>query len=201
MSLDSMKFDSEYLRGMSLTRRDGVTALLALLGCGAVGPVKGAEPTDPWPELARDIFNGRQLADGANLVTIEMPYRAEDAAIVPVTLRVSLPAGDTRSIKAITLVIDQNPAPVAATFRVGAGRRDDLDPGAGQFLHQCACGRGARRRHAPRRGDLREGFGRMLGAHREKRRSGRRECRADAISAIRQAERGPRGRSARGCRS
>jgi sulfur-oxidizing protein SoxY len=116
MSLDSM--DS---RGMRLTRRDGVMALLALLGCGAVRPAKAAEPADPWPDLARDIFNGRQVADGANLVTMEMPYRAEDAAIVPVTLRANLPAGDTRRIKAITLVIDQNPAPVAATFQLGAG--------------------------------------------------------------------------------
>jgi sulfur-oxidizing protein SoxY len=116
-----MSFDSEDLRGMQLTRRDGVMALVALIGCGAARPVQAAEPTDPWPELARDIFNGRPLADGANRVTIEMPYRAEDAAIVPVTLRANLPAGDTRTVKAITLVIDQNPAPVAATFQLGAG--------------------------------------------------------------------------------
>jgi sulfur-oxidizing protein SoxY len=115
-----MSFDPDDLREMRLTRRGGVIALLALIGGGAPRPVQ-AEPTDPWPELARDIFNGRRLADGANVVTIEMPYRAEDAAIVPVTLRAGLPAGDTRSIKAITLVIDQNPAPVAATFRLGAG--------------------------------------------------------------------------------
>jgi sulfur-oxidizing protein SoxY len=116
-----MSLDSTDGRGMRLTRRDGVMALLALLGCGAAHPALTAEPTDPWPELARDIFNGRQLADGANFVTIEMPYRAEDAAIVPVTLRANLPAGDTRTVKAITLVIDQNPAPVAATFQLGAG--------------------------------------------------------------------------------
>ena len=87
--------------------------------CSAQGDGGGAR--DPWPDLVRDIFNGRQLADGASLVTIEMPYRAEDAAIVPVTLRTTLPPGDTRAVKAITLVIDQNPAPVAATFRLGVG--------------------------------------------------------------------------------
>jgi sulfur-oxidizing protein SoxY len=90
--------------------------------CGSlVQPVIAAEPENPWPGLARDIFNGRALADGAGLIAIEMPYRAEDAAIVPVTLRATLPPGDTRALKAITLVIDQNPAPVAATFQVGAG--------------------------------------------------------------------------------
>jgi sulfur-oxidizing protein SoxY len=98
-----------------------VAALAAALGCGAARPTLAAEPADPWPELARDIFSGRQLADGAGLIAIDMPYRAEDAAIVPVTLRATLPAGDTRTVTAITLVIDQNPAPVAATFQVGAG--------------------------------------------------------------------------------
>jgi sulfur-oxidizing protein SoxY len=77
------------------------------------------EPEDPWPDLARDVFKGRPLADGAGLISLDMPYRAEDAAIVPVTLSTTLPAGDTRSVKSITLVIDQNPSPVAATFEIG----------------------------------------------------------------------------------
>ena len=76
------------------------------------------EPTDPWPDLVRDAFDGRPMADGAGLIAIEMPARAEDAAVVPVTLRLSMPPGDTRSVRAVTLVIDQNPAPVAARFDV-----------------------------------------------------------------------------------
>jgi sulfur-oxidizing protein SoxY len=96
-------------------------ATLAAALCWVAQPASAAEPTDPWPELARAIFNGRDLADGAGVIAIEMPYRAEDAAIVPVTLRATLPPGDTRTVKTITLVIDQNPAPVAATFQIGAG--------------------------------------------------------------------------------
>ena len=69
--------------------------------------------------MARDIFNGRTLEDGAGLITLDAPYRAEDAAIVPLTIRATLPAGDTRRVEAITLVIDKNPAPVAATFKFG----------------------------------------------------------------------------------
>jgi sulfur-oxidizing protein SoxY len=72
-----------------------------------------------WNELANQIFKGRPLADGTGLVGIEMPTRAEDAAIVPVTMRVMLPLGDPRRVKALTLVIDENPAPVAATFEFG----------------------------------------------------------------------------------
>jgi len=59
------------------------------------------------------------MNDGAGVIAIEMPYRAEDAAIVPVTLRTELPPSDTRRVLAITLVIDQNPAPMAARFALG----------------------------------------------------------------------------------
>ena len=59
------------------------------------------------------------MNDGAGVIAIEMPVRAEDAAIVPVTLRTTLPPGDIRRVMAITLVIDQNPAPMAARFELG----------------------------------------------------------------------------------
>jgi sulfur-oxidizing protein SoxY len=96
-----------------------VTAAMLALGASA-GPAM-AEGTDPWPDLVRDVFNGRNLADGAGVISIEMPSRAEDASVVPVTLRTTLPPGDARTVKAITLVIDQNPSPVAATFQIGPG--------------------------------------------------------------------------------
>ena len=48
-----------------------------------------------------------------------MPTRAEDAAILPVTMRVTLPSSDLRHLKTLTLVIDNNPVPVAATFTFG----------------------------------------------------------------------------------
>ena len=78
-----------------------------------------AEPYDPWPGLVQDIFNNRAMKDGAGVIAVEMPARAEDAAIVPVTLRTTLPPGDGRRVLAITLVIDQNPAPMAARFELG----------------------------------------------------------------------------------
>lgn len=76
-------------------------------------------PNDPWPGLVQDIFNNRPMNDGSDVIGIEMPVRAEDAAIVPVTLRSKLPPGDGRHIVNITLVIDQNPAPMAAKFKLG----------------------------------------------------------------------------------
>src|ERR1700742_5013652 len=98
-----------------------LTSLVAsALGIHAV---PAAEPADPWPGLVQDIFSNRPMNDGSDVIAIEMPYRAEDAAIVPVTLRSKLPSGDDRQVKAITLVIDQNPAPMAAKFELGPDAR------------------------------------------------------------------------------
>jgi sulfur-oxidizing protein SoxY len=86
-------------------------------------PAGAAEPYDPWPGLVQDIFNNRPMNDGSDVIGIEMPYRAEDAAIVPVTLASKLSPEDDRRMVAITLVIDQNPAPMAAKFEIGPDAR------------------------------------------------------------------------------
>lgn len=95
----------------------GLTA--ALVGCGTLAAMAAQASDDPWPELARQVFKNRPLADGAGLIALDMPYRAEDAAVVPLSFRATLPAGDKRHLKALTIIIDQNPSPVAAAFTFG----------------------------------------------------------------------------------
>jgi len=95
-----------------------VGLLSAALGV-RVAPAVTPEAYDPWPGLVQDIFNNRPMNDGADVIGIDMPYRAEDAAIVPVTLRTKLSPTDERRVVSITLVIDQNPAPMAAKFELG----------------------------------------------------------------------------------
>jgi len=98
-----------------------VTAFASAMLGGGLRAAAAAEEHDPWPDLVRDVFNSRAMTAGPGVISIDMPYRAEDAALVPVTLKTTLPAGDPRTVKTITLVIDQNPAPVAATFTPGPG--------------------------------------------------------------------------------
>lgn len=96
-----------------------LAGLLSVMLGASLAPAAGPDARDAWPGLVQDIFNNREMNDGADVIAIEMPYRAEDAAIVPVTLRTKLPAGDSRRVLRITLVIDQNPAPLAAKFELG----------------------------------------------------------------------------------
>lgn len=97
----------------------GIAGLLSGLIAACPVPALSAEAYDPWPGLVQDIFNNRPMNDGSDVIAVEMPYRAEDAAIVPVTLRTKLAPTDSRRVLAITLVIDQNPAPMAARFELG----------------------------------------------------------------------------------
>jgi sulfur-oxidizing protein SoxY len=109
--------------------RPHLLCILALSGIVSATGISssGAEPNDlskdPWPGLVQDIFSNRPMSDGRDVIAIEMPYRAEDAAIVPVTLRSKLAPDDSRRLKVITLVIDQNPAPMAAKFEIGSDAR------------------------------------------------------------------------------
>lgn len=96
-----------------------IGGLLCVMPGAWPAPAATPDSYDPWPGLVQDIFSNRPMNDGNSVIAIEMPYRAEDAAIVPVTLRTRLPPGDSRRVLTITLVIDQNPAPMAAKFELG----------------------------------------------------------------------------------
>jgi len=98
--------------------RAALTAMAALvLGAGlAVGNAARADE-DVWPSLHRDVFDNRPMSENDGFVIVEAPERAEDAAVVPITIRV--PPNVKGDLKSMTLIIDKNPAPVAATFKFG----------------------------------------------------------------------------------
>jgi sulfur-oxidizing protein SoxY len=111
-----------------MQNRNRPTALLgALLGLAASALLWGGaaraetEQPDPWPALRSQIFEGRPTEDGSSVLALDAPYRAEDAAIVPLTIRILLPPEDGRQVRKITLVIDENPSPLAATFELAPG--------------------------------------------------------------------------------
>ncbi|MGJ4946344.1 quinoprotein dehydrogenase-associated SoxYZ-like carrier [Bradyrhizobium sp. HKCCYLS1011] len=108
------------MTGLSLFRAALLGALLTIAFAPAKADETRDQSYDPWPGLVQDIFANRPMNDGSDVLAIEMPARAEDASLVPVTLRSKLGPVDSRRIKTITLVIDQNPAPMAAKFTLGS---------------------------------------------------------------------------------
>ena len=73
-----------------------------------------------WQDLSKQIFDGKTPTPGDQAVKLDAPVRAEDAALVPITITVANP----KDVKALYLVIDDNPSPVAAHFTFGP----DMDP-------------------------------------------------------------------------
>lgn len=105
-----------------MTKQKGVRAALSALavlamGAGLVAADVAQAADDIWPSLHRDVFDNRPMSENDGVVVIDAPERAEDAAVVPITIRV--PPNVKDQIKSMTLIIDKNPAPVAATFNFG----------------------------------------------------------------------------------
>lgn len=94
-------------------------ALAALFGA----PSAAQDNEATWTQIRPDIFGDRPIEDGAGVLDLVAPKRAEDAAIVPLTVHIHAPSGEAQPVKALTLVIDENPAPVAATFALSDGRK------------------------------------------------------------------------------
>jgi sulfur-oxidizing protein SoxY len=93
-------------------------ALIALFAAPALADEE-AERQAHWAELKQAVFGDRASADGAGLIALEAPKRALDAALVPITVTTRPDAG----IVGVTVVIDDNPGPMAA--RVVYGPRGD----------------------------------------------------------------------------
>ncbi len=93
----------------SLTIAAGVFAL--------ANGIAHAEEEDVWPSLQSEVFGSRPLQENTGVVLLEAPERAEDAAVVPITIRV--PASVKGPLKSMWLIIDKNPAPVAAALTFG----------------------------------------------------------------------------------
>src|ERR1700757_5368094 len=97
-------------------------ALCVLLLGFALPGAALAEPTEAermarWADLGHAIFGDRVVEDAGDRVAIDAPARAEDAAIVPVAIRVAPALAP--EIRGLYLVIDDNPSPLAAHFLFG----------------------------------------------------------------------------------
>jgi sulfur-oxidizing protein SoxY len=97
-----------------------IVALYVAMPAVAHAQAVAEQPSEEtWNSIKGDIFKDRPILDGSGLVILDAPRRAEDAAVVPIGMRVNFAGDDKRTLKSLTLVIDENPAPVAGTFTIG----------------------------------------------------------------------------------
>lgn len=79
-------------------------------------PASAQDAEDPALDLKEALFGDRPISEEDGVILLEAPKRAQDAAIVPVMVRALIPQLPDRYIRTVHLVIDRNPAPVAAVF-------------------------------------------------------------------------------------
>lgn len=97
-----------------------VAAICALGSFAVISPAHatdddGAARAERWKALQEAIFGDRKVHDGGGVIELDAPPRALDAALVPIGLRLT---GD-EPVKAVYLVIDSNPSPLAARISFG----------------------------------------------------------------------------------
>src|SRR6478735_7054520 len=72
---------------------------------------------DVWPALKQATFGDRTIQAEDGKIVLDAPATAEDASLVPITMRVLPEVKD--NLKSLTLIIDKNPNPVVAKFSFG----------------------------------------------------------------------------------
>ena len=109
--------------------------LAAVVALGLAGPALAQQKSDPdrpeanatWQQMRTTLFQDRAITTPADAVlSLEAPERAQDAAIVPISIRTHVEQRPDRYIERVYLMIDNNPSPMGATFHFTptSGRAD-----------------------------------------------------------------------------
>jgi sulfur-oxidizing protein SoxY len=89
-----------------------LSALAVPLGAGAEDAAADAAR---WQDLRQILFANHSFTPAKGQIAVDAPDRAMDAALVPVTLTLD----PKLSLKALYLVVDNNPSPLVGTFHFG----------------------------------------------------------------------------------
>jgi sulfur-oxidizing protein SoxY len=101
-----------------------------VLCLGAVGGLLPRSARAAWPQAGFDARDIKQLmsalfqdasAAPSSDVRVLTPEIAENGAVVPITIKTTLP-----KVESVTLIAEGNPRPLAAVFRPAAGASSDI---------------------------------------------------------------------------
>lgn len=100
--------------------------VLAFLAGPAIAQTPDPAASAIWQKVHASVFAGAPIDIADNVIKLEAPMRAEDAAVVPVAIRAQFPQTAERYIDKVWLLVDNNPSPIAATFQFTreSGRAD-----------------------------------------------------------------------------
>jgi len=77
-------------------------------------------PPDPitWNENLKELLydDDEVFLDGSDFFSLQTPYRALDAAIVPITINFTQDQKIDNYVKSLIIIVDENPSPVVSRF-------------------------------------------------------------------------------------
>ncbi len=97
----------------------GTAFVLAVAAAPSAVMAQTAEDEARWGELVEVYFPGMTIADRPDLLTMEAPYRAHDAAIVPIRVTATFPQSEELAVERLWLLVDDNPVPMVGSFTFG----------------------------------------------------------------------------------
>ena len=111
------------------TRFAAVCTLVLLCLCTAArAEIKSGDEASPiWQKVRASLFQSRPIATATeDVISLDVPVRAEDSAIVPVVIKTRFAQTPARYIDKVYLIIDNNPSPISAIFKFTplSGRAD-----------------------------------------------------------------------------
>ena len=83
---------------------------------GSFAKDKSPEATTWKNYLKEAVFGEEVINDGSHMFSLDTPYRAVDAAIVPISINFKKPQSEENFVKSLTLIVDENPSPVVSKF-------------------------------------------------------------------------------------
>ncbi|MEW5964296.1 MAG: quinoprotein dehydrogenase-associated SoxYZ-like carrier [Pseudomonadota bacterium] len=104
-----------------IVRIPGAVAVTWIAAAASVSAVAPALAGKTWDDLKPEVFGATPIESGVGIVTLKAPTRPDDQRKVPIAIEAELPDG--RTIKSLTVIVDENPSPVAARFHLGPNRR------------------------------------------------------------------------------
>ena len=109
MNIILKKFKNSFLKYF-------LAIFLTFLSAGSFAKDKSPEPITWNNYLKEAVFGEEVINDGSHMFSLDTPYRALDAAIVPISIDFKKPQSEETFVKSLTLIVDENPSPVVSKF-------------------------------------------------------------------------------------
>lgn len=107
-------------RGTMTRTLPGALATIALAVLGCLTSPGTALAGSAWDDVKANVFKGRAIEPAGAIVQLTAPTRPKDQSHVPIAVEAAFKDG--RTIRSLTLIVDENPTPIAAVFDFGQKR-------------------------------------------------------------------------------